>query len=67
MPDIVDQRPTMRNVIKIKPPLTITDEQMDRALETFKFCANQVSKMPEEMKEMITQRMMAQDMPREEE
>lgn len=63
MPDIVDGRPTMRNVIKIKPPLTITDEHMDRVLETFKFCVDQVSQMPEEMKETIMQRMMAEAIP----
>jgi len=63
MPDIVDGRPTLRNVIKIKPPLTITDEQLDRALETFKFCVDQVSQIPEEMKEMILQKMMAEAIP----
>ena len=65
MPDIVDGRPTKRNVIKIKPPLTITEEQLDRVLETFKFCVEQVAKMPEEMKEMILQKMMAEAIPRE--
>jgi 4-aminobutyrate aminotransferase/(S)-3-amino-2-methylpropionate transaminase len=63
MPDIVDGRPSMRNVIKIKPPLTITDEQLDRALETFRLCTEQVSKIPDEMKEMILQRMMAEAIP----
>lgn len=58
MPDIVDGRPTMRNVIKIKPPLTITDEQLDRVLETFARCLAQVSQIPEEMKQEIMQRML---------
>lgn len=58
MPDIVDGRPTMRNVIKVKPPLTITDEEMDRVLETFKACVEQVSKIPAEMKQEIMQRML---------
>jgi len=58
MPDIVDGHPTMRNVIKIKPPLTISEEQLDRVLETFKFCVDQVSKIPEEMKQEIMQRML---------
>jgi 4-aminobutyrate aminotransferase-like enzyme len=57
MPDIVDGQPTMRNVVKIKPPLTITDEQLDRVLETFKFCVEQVSQMPEEMKQEVMRRM----------
>jgi hypothetical protein len=63
MPDIVDGQPTMRNVIKIKPPLTIADEQLDRALETFKLCIEQVSKIPEEMKKQILQKMMAEAIP----
>ncbi len=58
MPDIVDGRPTMRNVIKIKPPLTITDEELDQVLETFKFCVEQVAKIPEEMKQEIMRRML---------
>jgi 4-aminobutyrate aminotransferase-like enzyme len=58
MPDIVDGRPTMRNVIKIKPPLTISDEQLGRVLETFKFCVDQVSQIPEEMKQEIVRRML---------
>jgi truncated hemoglobin YjbI len=48
----------MRNVIKVKPPLTITDEEMDRVLETFKACVEQVSKIPAEMKQEIMQRML---------
>ena len=48
----------MRNVIKVKPSLTITDEQLDRALETFKFCVEQVSRIPEEMKQEIMRRML---------
>jgi len=63
MPDIVDGRPTKRNVVKIKPPLTITEKQLDQVLETFKFCVDQVSKIPEEMKEMILQKMMAEAIP----
>jgi len=63
MPDIVDGRPTMRNVVKIKPPLTISDEQLDRVLETFKFCVDRVSRISEETKEMILQRMIAEAIP----
>ena len=44
--------------IKIKPPLTITGEQLDRVLETFKFCVNQAANIPEEMKQEIMQRML---------
>jgi 4-aminobutyrate aminotransferase-like enzyme len=62
MPDIVDGRPTKRNVIKIKPPLTITDEELDRVLETLKFCVEQVARIPEDMKEMILQKMVAEAM-----
>lgn len=58
MPDIVDGRPTMRNVVKVKPPLTITEEQLGRVLETFKLCVEQVSKIPEEMKQQIMQKML---------
>ena len=65
MPDIVDGRATMRNVIKIKPPLTITDEQLDRVLETFKFGVEQVSKIPEKTREMILQKMMIEAIPGE--
>ncbi len=65
MPDIVDGRPTMRNVIKIKPPLTIGEEQLNQVLETFKFCVDQVSKIPEEMKKMILQKMMTEAIPGE--
>jgi len=65
MPDIVDGRPTMRNVIKIKPPLTITEEQLDRVLETFKFCVDQAAKIPEEMKGLILHKMMAEAVPGE--
>jgi len=63
MPDIVDKQPTMRSVIKIKPPLTITDEQLDRVLETFKTCVKQVAQIPEEMKEAILQRMIEEAAP----
>ncbi len=58
MPDIVNGKPTMRNVIKIKPPLTITEEQLDRALDTFESCVKQVSKISEEMKQEIMRRML---------
>ncbi|MFQ6100030.1 MAG: aspartate aminotransferase family protein [Anaerolineae bacterium] len=63
MPEIVDGKPTMRNVVKIKPPLTINDEQLDRVLETFKFCLEQVSQIPADMKEMILQKMIAEAIP----
>jgi 4-aminobutyrate aminotransferase-like enzyme len=65
MPEIVDGKPTLRNVVKIKPPLTITGEQMERVLETFKFCVEQVSQMTAEMKETILQMMVAEAVPEE--
>lgn len=65
MPDIVEGRPTMRNVVKIKPPLTITEEQLDRVLETFKFCVEQVANIPENMKDIILQKMVAEAIPEE--
>jgi 4-aminobutyrate aminotransferase-like enzyme len=34
----------LRNVIKFKPPLTITEEQVDRVLEVFEECLQEVTK-----------------------
>jgi 4-aminobutyrate aminotransferase-like enzyme len=65
MPDIVNQQPQMRNVIKIKPPLTITGEQMDRVLETFTLCTEQVATLSEEMKRTILQKMVDEAIPGE--
>lgn len=58
MPEIVGGRLTMRNVIKIKPPLTITQEQLMQALETFKVCLEQAAALPEEAKQKIIAEMM---------
>jgi len=44
MPIISEKGQIIRNVIKIKPPLTITREQVDRALEVFEECLKKVSK-----------------------
>jgi len=63
MPDIVDGKPTLRNVIKVKPPLTITDEQLDQVLGTFQRCTEQVAHMPPEMKDAILKKMIAKAMP----
>ena len=57
MPEIVQGRLTMRNVIKIKPPLTITDAEMERVLETFASCVRQVAQIPEAMKQDIMRQM----------
>ena len=60
MPEIVQGRLTMRNVIKIKPPLTITEEEMEQVLETFTFCVQQVAQIPASMKQDIVRQMMAE-------
>jgi 4-aminobutyrate aminotransferase-like enzyme len=57
MPEIIQGRLTMRNVIKIKPPLTITQEQLMRALEVFKVCLEQVARLSEEAKRKIAEEM----------
>jgi len=63
MPDIVDGWPTMRNVIKIKPPLTITEGQLDRVLDVFKATLTQVAQFPPEVLEMIRQQMVKEAIP----
>ena len=45
MPDITVSGVDLRNVIKIKPPLVITDEQVERALQVFEHCLEHVSGM----------------------
>jgi len=49
--------------IKIKLPLTITDEQTDRVLEMFKLCTEQVFTLSEEMKQAILQKMVDEAIP----
>jgi len=59
----VDGQPDRRNVVKIKPPLTITEEQLDRALDVFEATLAQVSRFPPEMLEEIRKEMMRRAVP----
>ncbi len=63
MPDLARGLPTRRNVIKIKPVLTITDEQIDKALQVFEICLQKVSVLSEEEKKGIMQKVIAQALP----
>jgi 4-aminobutyrate aminotransferase-like enzyme len=45
MPNITVSGVDLRNVIKIKPPLVITDEQVERVLEVFEHCLKHISAM----------------------
>ncbi len=63
LPDVVDGQPDRRNVVKIKPPLTITEEQLDRALDVFEATLAQVSRFPPEMLEEIRKEMMRRAVP----
>ncbi len=63
MPDIAAGLPTRRNVIKIKPVLTITDEQMEKAMQVFEICLQKVSALSDEDKGNIMQKLMAQALP----
>ena len=45
MPDLFLDGVSGRNVIKIKPPLTITDSEVEKVLEVFEICLKHVSKM----------------------
>lgn len=64
MPDIVHGLPTRRNVVKIKPPLTITEEQLDRALDVFEEVLEEVARLPDSALEHIRQKMIEAAMPR---
>jgi 4-aminobutyrate aminotransferase/(S)-3-amino-2-methylpropionate transaminase len=64
MPELTGGLPTRRNVIKIKPVLTITDEQMEKALQVFEICLQKVSGLSDDDKAGIMQRVMAQALPK---
>lgn len=64
MPDIVNDLPTRRNVVKIKPPLTITEEQLDRALDVFEAVLEEVSRFPPAVLERIRHQMIEAARPR---
>ena len=64
MPELTGGLPTRRNVIKIKPVLTITDEQMEKALQVFEICLQKVSGLSDEDKAGIMQRVMARSLPK---
>jgi 4-aminobutyrate aminotransferase-like enzyme len=42
MPQIMKDEFTFRNVLKIKPPLIITEEEADRALQVLEECMGEV-------------------------
>jgi 4-aminobutyrate aminotransferase-like enzyme len=63
MPDLAAGLPTRRNVLKIKPVLTITDEQLEKALRVFEICLQKVSALSEEDKGDIMQKLLAQALP----
>ncbi len=63
MPDLVAGLPTRRNVIKIKPVLTITEEQMEKALQVFEVCLQKVSALSEEDRGNIMQKLMTEALP----
>jgi 4-aminobutyrate aminotransferase-like enzyme len=64
LPDIVDNQVSRRNVVKIKPPLTITEEQLNKALDVFEAVLAGVSQLPAAKLAEIRQQMMAQAIPR---
>jgi 4-aminobutyrate aminotransferase-like enzyme len=64
MPEVVGGRPTFRNTIKIKPPLTITEEQLDRALEVFEQVLTQVEQFGPEELAAVREQMMKEAVPR---
>lgn len=63
LPDLVNGLPTRRNVVKIKPPLVITEEQLDRALDVLEGTLKQVAQFPPEMLQMIRQQMIKEAIP----
>jgi len=64
MPDLLGEAVTRRNVIKIKPPLVITQEQLDRALDVLGALLKEVEKLEPEQLEGIRQMMRQEAMPR---
>jgi 4-aminobutyrate aminotransferase-like enzyme len=63
MPEIIGGRPTFRNTIKIKPPLTITEEQLDRALHVFEQVLEQVEQFGPEELASVREQMMQEAVP----
>ncbi len=64
MPNVVHGLPTRRNVVKIKPPLTINEEQLDRALDVFEDVLEGVARLPDSALEHIRRKMIESAMPR---
>jgi hypothetical protein len=64
MPDVMGDGVTHRNVVKIKPPLVITEAQLNQALDVFEAVLAVVSQLPPEKLEDIRQTMMAEAIPR---
>ncbi len=63
MPDLTGGLPTRRNVIKIKPVLTISDEQIEKALQVFEVSLRKVAALTDEEKGDIMQKLMAAALP----
>lgn len=64
LPDVVDRRPARRNVVKIKPPLTIAEEHLDRALDVFEAVLQEVARFPASVLEAIRQKMVEEAIPK---
>lgn len=64
MPEVVEGRPTFRNTIKIKPPLTITEDQLDRALHVFEQVLQQVEQFGPAELAAVREQMMKEAAPR---
>jgi len=57
MPEVHAGCPTCRNTIKIKPPLTIPEEQLDRALQVFEELLVQVEQMDQDALAMVREQL----------
>jgi len=64
LPDMVGGQVSRRNVIKIKPPLTITPEQLSQALDVLEKALQAVESLPQEKLEGIRRQMVAEATPR---
>ncbi|RME37991.1 MAG: hypothetical protein D6793_03445 [Thermoflexia bacterium] len=62
-PDVVHGLPARRNGVKIKPPLTIAEEQLDRALDVFEAVLEEAVCLPASALEYIRQKMIESAMP----
>jgi 4-aminobutyrate aminotransferase-like enzyme len=63
MPEVECGTPTCRNTIKIKPPLTIQETQLDRALDVFEEMLKQVEQMDADSLAMVRAQIMKEAVP----